>query len=558
MEKKSKRSLSKRYFISRSIVKPQDYDEFWIRYKPERVSRLEGDRWSKFTGWLSLFLLVVLIASASIWHLSGITFIVFGAWLASLFISFIFFPNPLLRFLYPTHIQLSEEGIRYHWFRPWIQAASPILDWDRVSHVTTSDKKTRRMLSILVEFNIQARGLSAADRMLYLLMAPAMSWGWLSSDRPVLKININGIASSDDRKRLQLALKRFLPSYRIEPKVADDLNMYIKFDSYTDMWLETLASSKIRSLETELSAGTTLSEGTYEIVDSIGSGGEALIYRAKLLKPIPHALGLDGISRNETLVDMSDLEDSKTFTEQGHGNAPSAVSILVLKEFVLPAQAGVNARQRVLENIKQEAILWRKLRHPNVVRLMDFFAEDQRAYLVLEYLEGETLQELVKTEPDRFSEEQVVEMALVMCDILGYLHRKKPAIIHRDFTPDNLILDKQSVLKLTDFNIALQLEAETAKKVAGKHAYIPPEQFRAEASTQSDIYAFGCCLHFMSTGAEPEALVQSSPRTLNPLLSEDFDGLVRKCTEQTTATRYQSMNEVKSDLIKMKESHQSG
>lgn len=110
-------------------------------------------------------------------------------------------------------------------------------------------------------------------------------------------------------------------------------------------------------------------------------------------------MGLEGVARNETMVDMSDMA-VMTAPLELEDRKPGASKVdspqVVLKEFVLPAQAGVNARQRVLENIKAEAVLWRKLRHPNIVRLLDFFAEEQRAYLVLEHIEGQSLKALVE------------------------------------------------------------------------------------------------------------------------------------------------------------------
>ncbi|MCA9814901.1 MAG: serine/threonine protein kinase [Cyanobacteria bacterium HKST-UBA01] len=545
-------SLAKRYFISRNIVRPQDYDEFWIRYRPERVDLKATGKLAPVLTITTLILFLCLAATYFIAPLQTLSIYLFVAWLISLSVSFALAPNLLMRYLYPTHIQLSESGIRLHWIRHWLQASSITIDWDRVSHVTTSDRRVFKTLSVEVEFNIHSRGISSLDKIVFAALAPVLSWGWISSDRPLLKLNINGIASSDDRKRLQSALKKYLPSYRIEPKVADDLNMYIKFDSYTDLWLDTLSASKSTSSYDSITTGTHLSNETYKVIEEIGSGGEARIYRAQLLKPVPGSMGLEGVARNETMVDMSDmavmtapleLEDRKS------GASKVDSPQVVLKEFVLPAQAGVNARQRVLENIKAEAVLWRKLRHPNIVRLLDFFAEEQRAYLVLEHIEGQSLKALVEKNQSPLDQKQVIEYTLVMCDILGYLHRKSPPVIHRDFSPDNLILDNTGVLKLTDFNIALQLEADCNKRVAGKHAYIPPEQFRGEASPQSDIYAFGCTLHFLLTAQDPEALTVSSPKDLNAGTSEALDRIVRKCTEQSRASRYQSMNEIKSDLI---------
>lgn len=488
---------------------------------------------------------LIFIAMVNMYGLIGSTLGFLGFWFVLFFLVLLFNPITLLRFLYPTHIELSQNGLRYHWHRYWGRFSAPEINWDRVSHVTTSDRKVFNSLDIHLEFNVIARGLSPIDRLIFLCLAPAMSWGWLTSDRPMLTINIDGIASSDDRKRLQMALQKFLPSYRIEPKVADDLNMYIKFESYTDIWLDALSTSKKRAIQKELEPGTVLSGGAYRIEGEIGSGGQAIVYRADMLKPVPGQLSLEGIKRNQTMVDMSDLPiligDTPVFPKA----APVTV---VLKEFVLPAQAGINVRKRVLENIQMEAGLWRKLRHPNIARLIDFFVEDQRAYLVLEDVRGSTLKDMV-ADAGTFSPAQTIELALTMCDILGYLHRRNPAVIHRDFTPDNLILGSDGSVKLIDFNIALQLEAETTKKVAGKHAYIPPEQFRGKAVTQSDIYAFGATLFFMLTGKEPEPISSNSPQSANNEVPNELDLIVRRLTEPGLSLRYQNCADVKVDLL---------
>jgi serine/threonine-protein kinase len=140
-----------------------------------------------------------------------------------------------------------------------------------------------------------------------------------------------------------------------------------------------------------------------------------------------------------------------------------------------------------------------------------------------------------------------------MCDILGYLHRRQPPIIHRDFTPDNLIMDNSGNVKLIDFNVAQQLEAQTTKTVVGKHSYIPPEQFRGKAVLQSDIYSFGATISFLLTGNDPEPITQAHPRSQQGLVSEQLDSIVAKCTALTLINRYQDCQELKTDLVALVE-----
>jgi serine/threonine protein kinase len=268
------------------------------------------------------------------------------------------------------------------------------------------------------------------------------------------------------------------------------------------------------------------------------------VYLAQMLKPLSDLSAAPGVARGETIVDMSDLPIAEFAPEIDDVELGS----VVLKEFVLPAQAGKNIRKRVLQNIQREAMLWRKLRHPNIARMLDFFVEDQRAYLVLEHIEGTTLKELV-TASGIITERRVVELSIQLCDILGYMHRRQPPILHRDFTPDNLMIDKEGTVKLIDFNVAQQLEAQTTKTVVGKHAYIPPEQFRGKADTRSDIYACGATLFFLLTGVEPEPISEAHPQAIAPHLSAEIDRIVAKATSPGLSTRYQSCQELKTDLL---------
>src|SRR5262249_46009135 len=150
--------------------------------------------------------------------------------------------------------------------------------------------------------------------------------------------------------------------------------------------------------------------------------------------------------------------------------------------------AGLNVSKKVLDHIQRQAELLKRIEHPQIVKLVDLFVEDQRAYLVLEHIPGESLRELVDREGP-LPEEAVISLGIQMCDLLAHLHCQSPPVIHRDFTPENLIHTKEEQIKLIDFNVAQQMESKATRTVVGKHSYIPPEQFRGKASTQSDIYA---------------------------------------------------------------------
>jgi serine/threonine-protein kinase len=220
----------------------------------------------------------------------------------------------------------------------------------------------------------------------------------------------------------------------------------------------------------------------------------------------------------------------------------------VLKEFILPVYVDVNVRKSALEQFENEARILRQLDHPQIVKLVDYFVEDHRAYLVLEHIDGKSLQKIVE-EKGPLPEGEVVSLAKQMCKILEHLHGLSPPVVHRDFTPDNLILSSNGVLKLIDFNVAQQQESTTSGTVVGKQAYLPPEQFRGMPTSQSDIYSMGATLHFLLTGQEPEPISVSHPKRVNASVSEKMNSLVEHSTAIDCSKRYEKIEHLERDLM---------
>jgi len=223
---------------------------------------------------------------------------------------------------------------------------------------------------------------------------------------------------------------------------------------------------------------------------------------------------------------------------------------VVLKEFILPVYVDVAVRRQALERFENEARILKQLDHPQIVSLTDFFIEDHRSYLVLEHINGKSLKQLIM-ENGPMSEEQVKGLALQMCTILDYLHGLAPPVVHRDFTPDNLILREDGTLKLVDFNVAQQTEATATGTVVGKHAYLPPEQFRGTPVPASDLYSMGATLHFLLTGQDPEPISISHPQKVNASVSGAMDFLVAKATAMSLDDRYASAEEIRNDIDTM-------
>src|SRR5262249_53315395 len=143
----------------------------------------------------------------------------------------------------------------------------------------------------------------------------------------------------------------------------------------------------------------------------------------------------------------------------------------------------------------------------------------------------------------------VRSLALQMCEILSYLHSLVPPVVHRDFTPDNLIYSSQGTLKLVDFNVAQQTDSTTTGTVVGKHAYIPPEQFGGKLTPQSDIYAMGATLHFLLTGDDPEPISQSHPIISRDEVGRDMNEVVARATAVDTSERFRDVQELRDELL---------
>jgi serine/threonine protein kinase len=183
---------------------------------------------------------------------------------------------------------------------------------------------------------------------------------------------------------------------------------------------------------------------------------------------------------------------------------------VVLKEAVIPQDGTEGVREKAKELFDREAKLLMKLDHPGIVHVLDCFNEGERNYLLLEYINGVDLRQLVRQNGVQ-KESDVLEWAVQVANALKYLHEREQPIIHRDLTPDNIVLRNDGKVLIVDFGAANEFIGNATGTFVGKHSYIAPEQLRGKATVQSDIYAFGCTLFFLLTGSDPEALSPSNP-----------------------------------------------
>lgn len=303
-----------------------------------------------------------------------------------------------------------------------------------------------------------------------------------------------GAITPENRVRFAKAFARLAPDCAVDSELAEAM-MPRQERSYTELWLQSLSAPPERKSLEPLSAGQRLHGDQYEVLRKLGVGGQGLAYLCQ---------------------DVAEKQN------------------IVLKETILPIFVEPTVRQQALERFQAEAELLNKLDSDGIVKLVDYFVEDHRGYLVLEHIDGKTLRQLIE-ERGALSEAETRELAAQMCQILSYLH--KHGIIHRDFTPDNLILRNDGKLKLIDFNVAQQAEDGATGTIVGKHSFLPPEQFRGKPTFQSDIYAMGATLFFLTTQRDPEPITKSRPSSVGIDLSAELDDFIAQCTELNCSKR---------------------
>jgi tRNA A-37 threonylcarbamoyl transferase component Bud32 len=210
--------------------------------------------------------------------------------------------------------------------------------------------------------------------------------------------------------------------------------------------------------------------------------------------------------------------------------------LFVLKESVVPADTRPQIKQKAWELFRREAEILSKLDHSRIVKVIKSFEEKEREYLLLEYLPGLNLRQLVR-EQGPLHQTDVLELARSLAEAVAYLHSFTPAVVHRDITPENIVLSDEGLPVLIDFGVANEFLGTATGTLVGKHCYISPEQFRGKATTASDLYSLGCTIHFLLTGEDPTPLTQSSPREINEYVSPELDKLVSDLTNLEQSER---------------------
>ncbi|MEO2257926.1 Stk1 family PASTA domain-containing Ser/Thr kinase [Paenibacillus amylolyticus] len=259
--------------------------------------------------------------------------------------------------------------------------------------------------------------------------------------------------------------------------------------------------------------------GRYEVIERVGGGGMALVYKAQDLL----------LNRN--------------------------VAIKVLRQQFVHDE-------EFIRRFRREAQSAASLSHPNVVSIYDVGQEDDVHYIVMEYVEGKNLNEIIK-ERAPLQVDESVRIASQIADALDHAHHNQ--IIHRDIKPHNILIGRNGRVKVTDFGIARAVTSTTITQtgsVVGSVHYFSPEHAKGIVTGEkSDLYSLGIVLYQMLTGQLPflgESPISvalkhlqeefDEPRKFNPLIPQSVENVILKSMRKNPQERYQSAKEMQTDL----------
>ena len=223
--------------------------------------------------------------------------------------------------------------------------------------------------------------------------------------------------------------------------------------------------------------------------------------------------------------------------------------------------------ERTVDRFRNEIKLARRITHKNVCRLHELHEEGKTLFITMEYVSGRDLKGLIR-ETGTLSTGKAISIAKQVVEGLAEAHEL--GVVHRDLKPQNIMVDKEGIAKIMDFGIARSLRTAgmTAEgMIIGTPEYMAPEQVEGQETDQrTDIYALGAILFEMATGRLPfegdsplsvaykhKNEMPSPPRQLNAQIPEPFNKLILRCLEKEKENRYQTADELLSDIIRIED-----
>jgi serine/threonine protein kinase len=264
--------------------------------------------------------------------------------------------------------------------------------------------------------------------------------------------------------------------------------------------------------------------GKYQILNELGKGATSAVY-----------LGMDPFANRKVAVKVVERE---VLGDKEHG-------------------------RRFRKLFLTEASLAGKLSHPHIAAIFDAVADEEGSYIVMEYVEGGTLEQHTKHD-SLLPVNKIVEIIFKCCKALDYAHRH--GVIHRDIKPANILRAKDTDIKISDFGAALTTAAETTQVSGiGSPAYMSPEQVQEQQlSHQTDIFSLGVVMYQLLTGSLPFKATNNysmvfqiinvdppPPSIFRPEVPTPVDQIVKKMLQKRLESRYQTWDELAQDLVRV-------
>src|SRR5579871_369765 len=232
--------------------------------------------------------------------------------------------------------------------------------------------------------------------------------------------------------------------------------------------------------------------------------------------------------------------------DQRLSNRPCAIKEMV-DHFIDPQQ-----RIEANDYFAREADTLAQLKHSAIPAISDRFDDQNRHYLVMEYVEGRNLEEEFAVRGAPLPEGLVIDVARQLCDVLAYLHGLSPPVIYRDMKPSNVMLTASGRVVLVDFGIARLFKAQRKGTMIGTLGFAPPEQYQGVADPRSDIYSLGATLHYVLTGRDPEKFPPFSfppVREVRPNVSRNLAGAIDRALAYDMSGRPATINDFRDMML---------